>query len=87
MNLIGFSVPIGMALIPGGAVGAHAVPGDIAAGDTLLKVLRITDGAPPAVAADLTAEFSITAGASGTLQNTTTVTTGSFLLVVWAKVE
>lgn len=80
----GFSVPLEDALIPGGAVGAHAVPGNLEPGDTLVAVLHLTDG-PPALAADLTAEFSITAGKAGSVTNTTTDTTGDFLLVVWAK--
>ena len=84
MNIIGFTVPIGSALIPGGAIGEHEVPGDIGPGDTLLSVTHITDGAPP-VPVDVTAEFSITAGKGGTIQNTTTITTGDFLLVAWAK--
>jgi len=62
------------------------VPGGIVDGDTLLAVLHVTDG-PPAVAADLTAEFSITVGAAGSVTNTTTDTSGDFLLVVWAKAE
>jgi hypothetical protein len=82
----GFSVPLEDALIPGGVVGAHAVPGNIEDGDTLIAVLHITDG-PPALAADLTAEFSITAGKGGSVTNTTTDTSGGFLLVVWAKAE
>lgn len=86
MTLEGFSVSVGTALIPGGAIGAHQVPGSIEPGDTLLSVLHLTDG-PPAVAADLTAEFSITAGAAGSITNTTTNTAGGFLLVAWAKAE
>lgn len=84
MTLEGFSVPVGSALIPGGAIGDHAVPGNLEPGDTLLAVLQITDGAPP-VPVSRTAEFSIKAGASGVVTNTTTDTTGKFLLVVWAK--
>lgn len=84
-TISGFSVPVECAIIPGAAVGAHQVPGSLEPGDKLLSVLHITDGAPPAVTADLTAEFSITAGKSGIVTNTTTNTTGHFLLVVWAK--
>ena len=86
MTIDGFSVPTETALIRGGAIGAHNVPGSLEPGDVLLAVLHITDG-PPAVAADLTAEFTITAGKSGVITNTTTDTTGDFLLVAWAKAE
>lgn len=81
----GYSVPTEEAIIPGGVVGDYKVPGSIEPGDHLLAVIHVTDS-PPAHVADLTAEFSIKAGASGTITNTTTDTTGHFLLVVWAKV-
>lgn len=84
MNLVGFSVPISTALIQGDVVGDHQVPGNLEPGDTLLAVLQITDGAPPVVVSR-TAEFSIKAGDDGVITNTTTDTTGKFLLVVWAK--
>lgn len=80
----GFSVPSECAIIPGGPIGDHKVPGALEPGDHLLAVIHLTD-APPAHVADLTAEFSIKAGASGTITNTTTDTTGHFLLVVFAK--
>lgn len=82
----GFSVPTECALIGGDIAGEHAVPGNLEPGDTLLAVLQISDG-PPALVADLTAEFSITAGKSGTIENTTTDTSGDFLHVCWAKAE
>jgi len=87
MIITGLSVPIETALIHGGPIGAHAVPGNIVDGDTLLAVLHIEEGTPPDVAADLTAEFTITANKGGSITNTTTDTTGDFLLVVWAKAE
>ena len=85
-TISGFSVPVGCALIPGGAIGEHAVPGNIAPGDTLLSVEHITDGTPP-TRVDRTAEFSISATHAGVIENTTTVTTGGFLHVLWAKAE
>jgi hypothetical protein len=51
---------------------------------TLLDVLHITDGAPP-TRVNRTAECSITAGKGGSITTTVTVTTGGFLLVIWAK--
>ena len=47
---------------------------------------RVVDGTPP-VPANLTAEFSIVAGKPGTIVNTTTVTTGNWLVVTWALPE
>lgn len=85
-TISGFSRAITTAVIPGGPIGAHAVPGDIADGDTLVSVIQLTDAAPP-VPTDRTAEFSIPAGSSGTIQNTTTVTTGTFLVVTWVKAQ
>jgi hypothetical protein len=82
--ITGFSVPVESAIIRGGVVGAFKVPGSLQPGDRLLAVIRVSDG-PPTHVADLTGEFSITAGQSGTITNTTTNTTGAFLLVAWAK--
>jgi hypothetical protein len=82
-TITGFSVPFECALVPGGPIGQFNVPGNLKPGATLLNVSKIVDGAPP-VPTDLTAEFSITSTKAGTIQNTTTVTTGAFLLVVWA---
>ena len=83
-TISGFSKLVGCALIPGGPVGEHKVPGDIKAGDTLIAVHHITDGAPP-TAVNRIAEFSIVAGKGGTIQNTTTNTNGGFIHVLWAK--
>lgn len=80
----GFSRAIGNAIIPGGAAGAHEIPGDINDGDTILAVTQVTDADPP-VPTDRTAEFSIPAGSSGLVSNTTTNTSGDFLVVSWAK--
>lgn len=85
-TISGFSKPIGCAMIPGGPVGQHTVQGALKPGDTLLSVEHITDGTPP-TRVDRTAEFSITAGKSGTITNTTTNTTGGFLHVLWARAE
>ncbi len=83
---IGISKPIRSALIPGGPVGEFRVPGRLNPACTLLSVLDVTDGAPP-TAINRTAEFSITAGKAGTIQNTTTVTTGRYLHVTWSLPE
>lgn len=80
----GLSVAVKSTLIPGNVVGEHKVPGGLRPVDTLLAVLEVTEGVPP-TKVDRTAEFSITAGKAGTIQNTTTNTTGKYLLVVWAK--
>lgn len=85
-TISGFSKAVGCALIPGGAIGEHQVPGDIEPGDTLLSVEHITDGAPP-TRVDRTAEFSISATKHGVISNITTITTGGFLHVLWAKAE
>ena len=83
-TLSGFSRTITTAIVPGGAIGAHAVPGDIEDGDALIAVTQLTDADPP-VPTDLTAEFAISAGENGQVENTTTDTTGDFLVVTWAK--
>lgn len=85
-TISGFSRPIQSAVIPGGAAGSHAVPGDIQDGDTLVAVTRLTDAVPP-VPTDLTAEFSIPAGSHGAVSNTTTATTGDYLVVTWVRAE
>jgi hypothetical protein len=85
-TITGFSKAVGCALIPGGAIGEHRVPGDIGPGDTLLSVEHITDGTPP-TRVDRTAEFTIHATKGGTIQNTTTNTTGGFLHVLWSRTE
>lgn len=85
-TIAGFSKPIGCSLIPGGPIGEHKVNGNLKPGDTLLSVEHITDGTPP-TRVDRTAEFSIHATKAGVVENTTTVTTGGFLHVLWSKVE
>ncbi|PYE86904.1 hypothetical protein [Phyllobacterium leguminum] len=85
-TISGFSTPVGCAMIAGGPVGEHIVPGSIRDGDTLLSVEHITDGTPP-TRADITAEFSITPGKGGSITNTTTDTTGGFLHVLWSTSE
>ena len=85
-TISGLSVPVGCSLIPGGPIGEHQVQGNLAPGDTLLSVEHITDGDPP-TRVDRTAEFSISATKAGVVENDTTVTTGGFLHVLWAKAE
>ncbi|WPZ06584.1 hypothetical protein [Pelagerythrobacter marinus] len=85
-TISGFSKAVGCALIPGGAIGEHTVPGNIADGDTLLSVEHITDAEPP-TRVDRTDEFTIVAGKANTIENTTTDTTGGFLHVLWAKAQ
>lgn len=85
-TISGFSRTTATAVIPGGAVGVHNVPGGISDGDTLVAVTRLTDAVPP-VPTNLTAEFSIPAGTEGQISNTITVTTGDFLVVTWIKAE
>ena len=82
----GFSKPTKSAILPGGPIGEFRVPGRLNPACTLLAVLDVTDTAVPS-AVNRTAEFSITAGKPGTIQNTTTVTTGRYLIVVWALPE
>jgi hypothetical protein len=83
-TLSGFPKAIGCAIIPGGPVGTHKVPGSIRSGCTLLSVEDITDGAPP-TSVERKAEFSIPAGTANTIQNTTTNSTGRWLHVLWAN--
>lgn len=85
-TISGFSKPIGCCIIPGGAVGEHAVQGNIKPGDTLLSVEHIVEGDPP-TRTDRTAEFSISATKAGVIENDTTDTTGDFLHVLWATEE
>lgn len=85
-TITGFSVPVGCALIPGGPVGEHQVPGSIKPGDTLLSVEHITDGTPP-TRVDRTSEFSIHATKGGVIENDTTDTSGAHLHVLWASNE
>lgn len=77
----GFPGPIQGVVTPGGAVGDHRV-GNVPlpkVGDSLIAVRHLSTDL--VTNADLTAEFSITA--DGVITNTTTVTTGDYLLVIW----
>lgn len=85
-TISGLSKRLGTAVVPGGPIGEIKVPGDIKAGDTLLDVLEVTDGAPP-VRVNRTAECSITAGKAGSITTTVTNTTGKYLLVIWTKAD
>jgi hypothetical protein len=80
----GFTRKVGRAVIPGGAAGAHTVPGHLAPGDTLIAVQHVSDDL--VTNTDLVGEFSITAGTEGVIDNTGgTDTTGDALIVVWVK--
>jgi hypothetical protein len=81
-TISGFSRPIQSACIPGGPVGEFSVPGNLRPGHFLLSVEELTDAATP-TRVDRTGEFSITPNKNGRIQNTTTNTTGKFLLVTW----
>lgn len=73
---------VAVTVTPGGAVGAHTLDGDLdSSGDTLLSVRHIS--ADLATNADLTGEFSISG--YNEITNTTTDTTGDFLVVTYAK--
>lgn len=86
-TIVGFPVPVGCAMIPGGPAGEHKVPGNIVPSDTLLSVEHVTAGIPP-TRVDRTAEFSISATTAGVIENLAgTDTTGTFLHVLWAKSE
>lgn len=82
----GFPRLIGHAIIPGGAAGTFDVQGDIKAGDTLLAVAQITTANPP-VPTDILADASIPAGTSGRVEVGDVDTTGSFILISWAKAQ
>jgi len=81
-TISGFSRPVQSVIIPGGPIGEHAVSGNLRPDHFLLSVEELTDAATP-TRVDRTSEFSITAGKNGRIQNTTTVTTGKFLLITW----
>lgn len=85
-TISGFPTAIGCAMIYGGPVGTHQVPGSLKPGDTLLSVEHISAGAPP-TRVDRTAEFTISATAGGVIENTTTDTSGGWLHVLWASKE
>ena len=77
----GWDRSIGVAVIPGAAAGNHTVDGPINLDDNLLAVKHVS--ADLVTLADLTSEFSITG--ANLINNTTTATTGNFLLVVWVE--
>lgn len=81
----GFPRTVATALVPGGPIGNFTVPG-IRAGDTLLSVLQVT-GANPPVPTARTANASIPAGTSDTVAIAAVVTTGTWLVVTWAKAQ
>jgi hypothetical protein len=78
----GWTRAIGVSIIPGGAAGAHSVPGPINAGDDILAVKHLS--ADLVTIADITAEFTI-AGSNALDNALGTVTTGDFILVVWVQ--
>ncbi len=77
----GLDRPIGLSVVPGGAIGAIPVDGNLETGDTLLEVRHIS--------ADLVTNASILAESSisgfNEITTTTTDTTGNFIVVVFAK--
>lgn len=81
-TLEGFPTPIGMAIVPGGAVGAFVpVPG-INTADTLIEVRHVSDDL---VTNDsLLVDFSIT-DADEVTNGGIVDTTGDFLIVVWKE--
>jgi len=79
-NLSGLGRNIATAVIPGGAVGDHVIQGDLKPGDDLISVRHVSADLTT-TNADLTSEFSIKAGVANTLTNTTTNTSGDFLIV------
>jgi hypothetical protein len=77
----GFPRAVDTAIVRGGPIGNIPVDG-IAAGDTLLSVVQLTSGL---VRTDRFANASIPAGSSGRIAMATVDTSGSWLLVSWAK--
>ncbi len=81
-TLEGYPVPIGRAIVPGGAVGAfRPVPG-INVGDTLIEVKHISGDLVTNVS--LLADFTIT-DADEVTNGGAVDTTGNFLLVLWKE--
>lgn len=81
----GFGRTVATAVVPGGVAGNFKVPG-IRAGDTLLGVASVTNASPP-VPTDRLANASIPAGTSDTVAIATVNTTGTFLVITWAKAQ
>lgn len=81
----GFHRAVATAVVPGGPIGNFAVPG-IRAGDTLLSVVSVTSANPPVPTAR-TANASIPAGTSDTVAIAAVVTTGTHLVITWAKAQ
>ena len=81
-TLEGFPTPIGMAIVPGGVVGAFKpVPG-INTGDTLIEVKHVSGDLVTNVS--LLADFTIT-DADEVTNGGAVDTTGNFLIVVWKE--
>lgn len=85
-TISGFGRTIATAIIPGGEAGDFKVPGGIKAGDTLLSVVSVTTANPP-VPTNRLANASIPAGTSDTVAIATVDTTGTFLVITWAKAQ
>ncbi|WP_425154699.1 hypothetical protein [Candidatus Palauibacter sp.] len=83
VTLEGLPRAVAVAVVPGGAVGAHALQADLdAAGDALISVRHVS--ADLGTNDDLTAEFSITG--YNEIDNTGgTDTTDDYLVVTYAK--
>lgn len=81
----GFNRTVATAVVPGGVAGNFKVPG-IRAGDTLLAVASVTSANPP-VPTDQLANASIPADTSDTVAIGTVDTTGTYLVITWAKAQ
>lgn len=81
----GFHRTVATAVIRGGVAGNFKVPG-IRAGDTILSVVSVTNANPPVPTAR-TANASIPAGSSDTVAIATVDTTGTHLVITWAKAQ
>lgn len=81
ITVSGYNRTVAVAVIPGGAAGAHTIQGDLdAANDDLVSVVEDAAG----VLTDRTVEFSVTG--YNTIDNTAgTDTTGDFLIVTYLK--
>ena len=81
-TLEGYPTPIGMAIVPGGAVGAFSPVSGINTGDTLIEVKHVSGDL--VTNASLLADFTIT-DADEVTNGGIVDTTGNFLIVVWKE--
>ncbi|MCP4871630.1 MAG: hypothetical protein GY898_23215 [Proteobacteria bacterium] len=83
-TIVGFSKPIGFAVVPGGAPGVPLGPcGGIDAADTIIVATQITD--PLTANVDLTAAATIPK--ADAVQIAVIDTTGDFVLVAWQEAK